>query len=160
MTFDFLFLPLKEKRCIFYIDFWLLVSFRTSNLPSRASCLRRRRESSSTASVRPMGWFRALPFKQEKKKLTQGQTAPNPNPTRRDGMSVFPQLQPDTRPRGGSKYQDAASPVAAAFTYPTCSSSAHVLSVFIGVFTYLSLQCSSRRCHGALQGAKKREWSS
>lgn len=66
MKFVFLFLPLKEKRCIFYIDFWLLVSSRTSNLPSPASYLRRRRVSSSSASIKPMGWFRALPFKPEK----------------------------------------------------------------------------------------------
>lgn len=85
MNFDFLFLPLKEKSCISYIDFWLLVSSRTLNLPSPASCPRRRRESSSSASTRPTGWFRALPFKPEKKKLTQRQTAADPYPHQTQG---------------------------------------------------------------------------
>lgn len=73
-----------------------LVSCRTSSLQSRASCLRRRRRSSSKDCTRPTGWYRAPPSKPDedvwggnwprgKKKKTQPtKRSESPHPTQQN----------------------------------------------------------------------------
>lgn len=140
------------------LGFFVRASFRTSNLPSPASCPRMRSKSSFRSCTRPMGWFWALPFKTRQKKLTQRQAALSVQPSRRYGMAVFP-------PKSSRKKQNkrrrqhgtAAPPVAAGGLH---TSYLHLSSCFVSIHGCVHvlqvLTCHSTRCLGAQRVQRSR----